>query len=114
MVLLIDADQNGATGCHGHEFRLNQTRHAPDQARVERWDGQTWQSIGNARLQIGTRELHLAVERTVLGLTPDKPLRLDFKWTDNIPDNAQAIDFLDQGDAAPNARFNYRYEAAPP
>ena len=44
-------------------------------------------------------------------MAPDKPLRFDFKWTDNVPAKAEAIDFLDQGDTAPNARFNYRYIA---
>jgi hypothetical protein len=110
LVLLLDADQNGATGRHGHDFRLNATRRSPDEASVERWNGQTWQSIGSARLQVGTRELHLAVERSALGL--DMPLAFDFKWTDNVPENAEAIDLLDQGDAAPNARFNYRYHAS--
>lgn len=109
LVLRIDADQNGATGRHGHDFRLNASRSAPDQARVERWDGQTWQLIGTARLQIGTRELQLTVERSALGLTADKPLRFDFKWTDNVPATADGMDFLDHGDTAPNARFNYRY-----
>jgi hypothetical protein len=60
---------------------------------------------------VGTNELHLAVERGGLGYTPDKPVSFDFKWTDNVPATADALDFLDQGDAAPNARFNYRYIA---
>jgi hypothetical protein len=28
--------------------------------------------------------------------------------------NADAIDSLDHGDTAPNARFNFRHETAPP
>jgi hypothetical protein len=55
--------------------------------------------------------MHLAAERTALGMAPGKPLRFDFKWTDNVPANVDGIDFLDQGDTAPNARFNYRYNA---
>jgi hypothetical protein len=50
-------------------------------------------------------------------MVPGKPLSFDFKWTDNVPANVDGIDFLDQGDTAPNARFNYRYSApvdAPP
>jgi len=39
-----------------------------------------------------------------------KPLSVVFKWIDNVPPNAEAIDFLDQGDGAPNARFTYRYQ----
>jgi hypothetical protein len=112
MVLLLDTDQNAATGRHGHDIRINQTRSTPDKASVERWNGKTWESVGTATLQVGANELHLAIERTALAMTPDKPLRVDFKWTDNVPADGDGMDFLDQGDSAPNARFNFRYSAA--
>jgi len=111
MVLLLDTDENAKTGWHGYDYRLNHTRPTTDSASIERWDGKAWQTIGTAKLQIGTHELHLAAERSVLGFAPDKPLRFDFKWLDNVPPNAEAIDFLDQGDSAPNARFSYRFQA---
>lgn len=114
MVLLLDTDQNGQTGRHGHDFRINQTRSLPNAASIERWNGQSWESAGTATLQIGARELDLAVERSVLGFPADKPLGFDFKWTDHIPAAADAIDFLDQGDSAPNARFNYRHDVSIP
>jgi hypothetical protein len=66
---------------------------------------------GTATLQVGSNELHLTIERNALGIDPDKPLRFDFKWTDNVPAEAEGIDLLDHGDTAPNARFNYRYTA---
>lgn len=109
MVLLIDADQDAKTGHLGYELRINQTRSADDKASVERWNDKTWEPISTATLQVGAKELHLAFERATIGLSTDKPLRLDFKWTDNIQATSDAIDFLDQGDTAPNARFNYRY-----
>ncbi len=111
MVLLLDTDQNAKTGWHGYDYRLNHTRPTADSANIERWDGTAWQSAGTAKLQVGTNELQLSLERSVLGFTPEKPLRFDFKWTDNIPATSEAIDFLDQGDTAPNARFNYRFQA---
>ncbi|MDI1312615.1 MAG: hypothetical protein PSV43_10695, partial [Prosthecobacter sp.] len=113
MVLLLDTDQNTKTGWHGYDYRLNHTRPASDSASIERWDGKAWQTIGTTKLQVGTNELHLAAERGVLGFVPGKPLRFDFKWTDNVPATAEAIDFLDQGDTAPNARFNFRYATGP-
>lgn len=109
MVLLLDTDQDPKTGRLGYDFRLNQTRNAPDTVSIERWSGKTWETLGTAKLQTGTNELHLAVERSALAMAPDKPLGFDFKWTDNVPASADGIDFLDQGDTAPNARFNYRF-----
>jgi hypothetical protein len=110
MVLLLDTDQNASTGRNGHDIRINQARSTPDRAGVERWNGRAWEPIASATLQLGSNQLHLAVERTALGLATGKPLSFDFKWTDNIPADADAIDFLDQGDTAPNARFHFRHE----
>jgi hypothetical protein len=111
MVLLLDTDRSHTTGHLGYDFRINQTRSSPHEALIERWTCSDWEAAGSATLQVGEKELHLAVERRLLGLTDDKPLRLDFKWTDNVPAAADGADLLDQGDSAPNARFNYRYEA---
>ena len=109
MVLLLDTDQDAKTGHFGYDYRLNHTRSTPDIAGIEHWNGKSWEPAGAAKLQRGGNELHLAAERSLLGMAPDKPVRFDFKWTDNVPVNADGMDFLDQGDTAPNARFNYRY-----
>jgi len=61
------------------------------------------------KLIVAGNELHLAVPRVHLGLGGGK-LTSDFKWTDNIPDSGDILDFITNGDAAPNGRFNYRYQ----
>ena len=108
MVLLLDIDQSCQTGRLGCDFRINQTRAAPDKAIVEHWNGQAWETVGTAMLQTGLRELHLAVERYILGLATERPLSFDFKWTDNISPLADAMDLLNHGDTAPNARSRFR------
>ena len=110
MVLFLDTDSDAQTGWLGYDFRINQTRTA-DHASVERWDGSAWQTIAPATWEARDRDLHLAVPRSDVGLA-SRPLRFDFKWADNLPESPDALDFLDQGDAAPNARFNYRYIAS--
>jgi hypothetical protein len=34
---------------------------------------------------------------------------IDFKWADNSTPTGQIMEFLDQGDAAPNGRYTYRF-----
>jgi hypothetical protein len=111
MILLLDTDQNAKTGQLGYDYRLNHARSAPDIGSIEHWNGKAWESAGTVKRQSSVKEMHLAAERTALGMAPGKPLRFDFKWTDNVPASADGIDLLDQGDTAPNARFNYRYIA---
>ena len=109
MVLWLDTDRNSRTGRLGYDLRINHRRSNPEAASIEKWDGQAWVAHGQARLQVGPRELQLAVEKSALGLTEGTPARFDFKWTDNVPDSGEGMDFLDHGDTAPNARFNYRF-----
>lgn len=112
MVLWLDVDQDSRTGRLGYDYRVNHTRSGPDTINLERWNGRTWEVIGTAPLQAGTKELHLALPRQILGFVGGAPLRFDFKWTDHVPAEADGIDFLDHGDTAPNARFNYRFSEA--
>ena len=44
-----------------------------------------------------------------MGLTPDQPLDFEFKWSDNMQDEGNIMDFYVNGDAAPGGRFNYVY-----
>ena len=37
------------------------------------------------------------------------PVRLDFKWADNLQHPGDIMDFYLSGDVAPAARFNFRY-----
>ena len=55
--------------------------------------------------------MRIAVPRAALELEPGKgPIRISFKWADNVPESGDIMDFLDHGDTAPNGRFAYRYE----
>lgn len=58
-------------------------------------------------IKINKNELELAIPKTSLGIKGNV-FSLDFKWTDNIP-IGDAKQWMDKGDAAPNARFRYRY-----
>ena len=115
MLLLIDADANAATGWHGYDLLLDRRR-AGDRCTVERNVGGAWrwQAVGQAEFRRRGCDLMLAVPRRVLGLTAAHgPLRLDFKWADNLPDTPDIMDFYSKGDVAPDARFSYRF-AEPP
>lgn len=108
MVLLLDTDRAPATGRLGYDFRINHRRPKEGLATVEKWEAGRWVEAGTARLEVGPGELQLAVNKATLGIKDT--VRFDFKWADNVPDSGDGMDFLDHGDTAPNARFNYRYE----
>ena len=56
-------------------------------------------------------KLMLSVAKGDVALESD--VDFDFKWIDNTPRNTtEILDFLCNGDVAPNARFNYRYKGS--
>ena len=118
MLLLLDTDTDHRTGWEGYDFLIDRVRPADGVCTLERYAGGKsgdwkWEPVGQCRLERRGKEMHLAVQRTRLGLgvaqVPAGKLRFDFKWADNTPAVGDVLDFLTQGDVAPNGRFNYRY-----
>ena len=48
----------------------------------------------------------LRIPRGLLGVS-DKALNFEFKWSDNMQDEGNLMDFYVNGDVAPGGRFNY-------
>ncbi len=113
MWLLIDADQDRATGWEGYEFIVNRTLGGAGETWLEKHaGGWNWTPVARLRFRVEGTHLHLAIPRPALGLPPRSTrARLDFKWADSIPTNGDILDFYVNGDAAPEGRFNYRYIA---
>jgi len=111
MMLLIDADQEHQTGWEGYDFIINRTRRDATTGILERnAGGWHWVPVGEVKFVVRGNELHLAVPRATLGLGAERgPLKFDFKWADHVPESGDILDFIGNGDVAPNGRFNYRY-----
>ena len=75
---------------------------------VEKFNGtDAWDltAVGEAEYDLRGNVLQIKVARSVMNLGET----FDFKWADNSVVDGDVMQFLDQGDAAPNDRFNYRY-----
>jgi len=116
MLLLIDTDMDHTTGWNGYDYAINRIvkdqngyKGSLERNQNSKWD---WAQVGQVKLVIDKNEIQLAISRSDLNLMPGKSnLSFDFKWADNISDSGDIIDMLTNGDTAPNARFNYRFEA---
>lgn len=49
----------------------------------------------------------MAIPKSVLGLSSS--VNLEFKWSDNMQDEGNIMDFYVNGDVAPGGRFNFVY-----
>lgn len=111
MLLLIDADNNPATGWYGYDFLLNQQIKNDSTTTLMRYDStrldEPWVSVADVKFRYAGNQLELAVPRKLLGL-PRNAFIFDFKWSDHAADLKDPISLCVDGDTAPNRRFNYR------
>lgn len=110
MRLLIDIDRNKSTGWEGYDYIVN--RQSPeDSAIVEKsrnlW---SWEPAGKAGYVVSGKKLALKIRRAVLGLPDGQGINFEFKWSDNMQEDGNIMDFYVNGDVAPGARFNYVYK----
>lgn len=68
-----------------------------------------WTNVGNGKFVVSGNRLEIEVEKSILGLTDQ--LDFEFKWSDNLQDEGNIMDFYINGDVAPGGRFNYVYTA---
>ncbi len=71
---------------------------------------QAWQAQMTVPCTVTERRVVVALPRAALGLQPGGPLRLRFKWSDNVRGD-DPLAWLTDGDTAPNGRAAYRYHA---
>ena len=108
MMLFLDTDRDKQTGWQGYDFVVNyrspQGRKAfVQQSYQDKW---IWRDCGQAALRVSGRQLMLRIPRALLGLQ-GRALDFEFKWSDNMQDEGNIMDFYVNGDVAPGGRFNY-------
>ncbi|MDP4276072.1 MAG: hypothetical protein Q8914_00410 [Bacteroidota bacterium] len=112
MILYLNTDADYSTGWKGYDF-IVQRDTLTGKYSLMRNTGNTyhWETVSlvTYRQPVGN-VLQLAIPKNLIGMTDAKDL--DFKWADNVPSNPDILDFITDGDVAPNGRFNYRYKGS--
>ncbi len=107
MNLFLNTDGDLTTGWHGFDFILNRSR-TDGKLSVEAFSGTdewAFTSVGQAEWALSGRVIQIKVERALVNFTGT----VDFKWADNSVPTGDPMEFLDQGDTAPNGRASYRF-----
>ncbi|CAF1029508.1 unnamed protein product [Adineta steineri] len=110
MLLFINIDRNFETGWEGFDIVIN--RHINGSlTSVERSEmGWNWQLISQVSFVAMGNELHLAVPRILLGFNTTVPIKIDFKWVDNMIQDGDILSLIQNGDTAPDGRFSYIFD----
>ncbi len=108
MLLFIDVDRNFTTGWEGFDIVVNRHIIGGYMASVEKTEsGWDWQLDCQILYGLIGNEFQFAVPRSSLGLKSTDPVKINFKWVDNMIEDGDILSLLRNGDTAPNGRFSY-------
>ena len=106
MNLFIKSDNDDKNGWYGFDYVVNRSG-TDGKASVEAFkDGWNFETVGEAEYVQSGKTLQIKVKRSLIGYDGKT---LQFKWADNSVNDGDIMGFLDKGDAAPDARFCYKY-----
>jgi hypothetical protein len=109
MLLLIDADQNAATGWLGYDFVVNLEVPSATETILKTWTFGKWETAGKGSYRVNGNGMELSIPRRLVGQGNREPA-FDFHWADNIQSFGDISELGVNGDNAPNRRWNYRYK----
>jgi hypothetical protein len=111
MMLFIDIDRDKSTGWNGYDFIVNYTNPQKGKAFVSKnvggwWE---WEKAGEIKYAVNGNKLELEIPRKIPGID-GKRLNFEFKWSDNMQEAGNIMDFYVNGDVAPSGRFNFVFK----
>lgn len=108
MRLFINVDRNYKTGWEGYDFVINRINPGKKALLEKSGRGWNWKPVSLVNYAVKGNKLEIKVPKSVLGITgnPD----FEFKWSDNMQQAGDIMDFWINGDVAPIGRYNYHYQ----
>jgi len=102
MRLLIDTDRNAKTGWLGYDYRIFAGN------SLQKFQNGKWMDVLQTKCVTENDQLMITIPILQLGVTRQK-IDIEFKWSDNMQDDNDPLDWYVNGDVAPGGRFNYVY-----
>jgi hypothetical protein len=110
MWLLLSTGDAAHPNWEGYDYIVNRSIDADGSSSLEECQGGwNWKKVAKVQLRAAGNELHFAIPRQLIHLTPGSGATINFKWADNLQQPGDIADFYLSGDVAPEGRFMYRY-----
>ena len=112
MNLYIDVN-TGDANWETFDYILNkQTPKSETVAVLEKFTGNGFDTevVGDVEYKVNKNVIMVKIPKALLGITSNE-FTVNFKWTDNVQNEGDIMDFYISGDVAPTGRFKYQYNA---
>ena len=102
MRLYLDMDRNAKTGWLGYDYRVVGGN------KLQKYVKGKWVDSKKTKVVVEGNKLMVTIPLKYIGLGNNK-LDFEFKWSDNMQNDDDPLDWYVNGDVAPGGRFNYIY-----
>lgn len=102
MRIYIDSDRKFDSGWKGYDFRIAGGN------KLQKYFGGEWKDITAVNYEVKKNKMMITVPRKYIDEFSSE-LNFEFKWSDNMQDSSDPLDWYLNGDAAPGGRFNWIY-----
>jgi hypothetical protein len=109
MRLLIDIDRNKDTGWEGYDYVLNRVNPGTKALLEKSTSVWEWTEVDSVEFAVNGTMMEIKIPKVLMGIASDSDLDFEFKWSDNMQDEGNIMDFYLNGDVAPGGRFNFIY-----
>ena len=103
MRLFINTDRNHETGWYGYNYRIEGGK------QLQKYINNQWKTISIISSEVSEKKLMYTIPASTIEIDT-KELNIEFKWSDNMQDDNDPMDWYLNGDSAPGGRFNYVYK----
>ncbi len=103
MRLYINSDRKYDKGWFGYDFRINAGKY------LQKFSNGKWENIYEVNAVQNKNKLMYSFPLNYI-FNDTENLNFEFKWSDNMQDENDPLDWYINGDAAPDGRLNYIYK----
>ncbi len=112
MHLYLDVN-TGDANWETFDYILNkQSPKSETVAVLEKFTGNGFETevVGDVEYKVNGNVIMVKIPKALLGISSSE-FTVNFKWTDNVQNEGDIMDFYVSGDVAPTGRFKYQYNA---
>lgn len=102
MRLYLNTDRKWTSGWLGYDYRVVHGNN------LEQYKNDKWIKVSTIQYQVEGNQMMIIIPKEYLNLSSKKS-NLEFKWSDNMQQDKDPLDWYVNGDVAPGGRFNYIY-----
>lgn len=102
MRLYINTDKKHETGWYGYDYRIEGGK------QLQKYSNNQWETISIISSEVKGKQFMYSFPASIIQ-ADTHDLNLEFKWSDNMQDNNNPMDWYLNGDTAPGGRFNFIY-----